>query len=71
MALDSLRKGAGGVIGVIFVILLIASFIIWFPSGWFGGYGAQTLITVGDTKIGARGRAEAATFASRHGLLGD
>ena len=52
MALDTLRKGAGGVIGVIFVLLLIASFIIWFPAGWFHGYGTQDVITVGDIKIG-------------------
>ena len=52
MALDSLRKSAGGVIGIIFVLLLIASFIIWFPAGWFQGFGSQDLITVGDTKIG-------------------
>ena len=52
MALDTLRKGAGGVIGVIFVLLLIASFIIWFPAGWFQGYGTQDVITVGDIKIG-------------------
>jgi len=54
VALDSLRKSAGGVIGVIFVLLLIASFIIWFPAGWFQGFGSQDLITVGDTKIGPR-----------------
>jgi peptidyl-prolyl cis-trans isomerase D len=52
VALDTLRKGAGGVIGVIFVLLLIASFIIWFPAGWFHGYGTQDVITVGDIKIG-------------------
>ena len=52
VALDTLRKGAGGVIGVIFVLLLIASFIIWFPAGWFQGYGARDVITVGDIKIG-------------------
>jgi peptidyl-prolyl cis-trans isomerase D len=52
VALDSLRKSAGGVIGVIFVLLLIASFIIWFPAGWFQGFGSQDLIIVGDTKIG-------------------
>jgi peptidyl-prolyl cis-trans isomerase D len=54
VALDSMRKSAGGVIGVIFVLLLIASFIIWFPAGWFQGFGSQDLITVGDTKIGSR-----------------
>ena len=54
MALDTLRKGAGGVIGGIFVLLLIASFAIWFPAGWFQGYGGEDLITVGDTKIGPR-----------------
>jgi peptidyl-prolyl cis-trans isomerase D len=47
-----LRKSAGGVIGVVFVLLLIASFIIWFPAGWFQGYGAQDIITVGNMKIG-------------------
>ncbi len=52
VALDTLRKGAGGVIGVVFVLLLIASFIIWFPAGWFQGYGTQDVITVGDIKIG-------------------
>ena len=52
MALDSLRKGAGGVIGVIFVLLLIGSFIIWFPAGWFHGYGSGDVIAVGDIKIG-------------------
>ena len=54
VALDSLRKSAGGVIGVGFVLLLIASFVIWFPSGWFQGYGAQDVITVGDVKIGSQ-----------------
>jgi peptidyl-prolyl cis-trans isomerase D len=52
VALDTLRKGAGGVIGVIFVLLLIGSFIIWFPAGWFHGYGTNDVITVGDIKIG-------------------
>jgi peptidyl-prolyl cis-trans isomerase D len=54
VALDTLRKGAGGIIGGIFVLLLVASFAIWFPAGWFQGYGGQDLITVGDTKIGPR-----------------
>jgi peptidyl-prolyl cis-trans isomerase D len=54
VALESLRKSAGGVIGVGFVLLLIASFVIWFPSGWFQGYGAQDVITVGDVKIGSQ-----------------
>jgi peptidyl-prolyl cis-trans isomerase D len=52
VALESLRKSAGGVIGVGFVLILIASFIIWFPAGWFQGYGTQDVITVGDVKIG-------------------
>jgi peptidyl-prolyl cis-trans isomerase D len=52
VALDSLRKGAGGVIGIIFVLLLIGSFIIWFPAGWFHGYGSGDVIAVGDIKIG-------------------
>jgi peptidyl-prolyl cis-trans isomerase D len=52
VALDTLRKGAGGVIGAIFVVLLIGSFIIWFPAGWFHGYGSNDVITVGDIRIG-------------------
>ena len=52
VALDRLRKGAGGIIGVGFVLVLIASFIIWFPAGWFQGYGTQDIITVGGVKIG-------------------
>jgi peptidyl-prolyl cis-trans isomerase D len=52
VALEGLRKRAGGVIGVGFVLVLIASFIIWFPAGWFQGYGTQDIITVGDVKIG-------------------
>jgi peptidyl-prolyl cis-trans isomerase D len=52
VALESLRKGAGGIIGIGFVLVLIASFIIWFPAGWFQGYGAQDVIVVGDVKIG-------------------
>ena len=34
------------------MLLLIASFVIWFPAGWFQGYGGGDLITVGDIKIG-------------------
>ncbi len=54
MALERLRKAAGGIIGAGFVLALIASFVIWFPAagGWFHGYGAEDLITVGDIKIG-------------------
>src|SRR5665648_280728 len=52
VALDRLRKGAGGIIGIGFVLVLIASFIIWFPAGWFQGYGTQDIITVGGLKIG-------------------
>ena len=54
VALETLRKGAGSIIGVGFVLLLVASFIIWFPAGWFQGYGAQDIITVGDEKIGSQ-----------------
>jgi peptidyl-prolyl cis-trans isomerase D len=52
VALERLRKAAGGIIGAGFVLALIASFIIWFPAGWFHGYGAEDLITVGNIKIG-------------------
>ena len=52
VALETLRKGAGSIIGVGFVLLLVTSFVIWFPAGWFQGYGALDVITVGDVKIG-------------------
>jgi peptidyl-prolyl cis-trans isomerase D len=51
VALDTLRKGAARTLGLILVSLLVVSFAIWGIADIFRGYGRQTLITVGDTKI--------------------
>lgn len=51
MALDTLRKGAARTLGLILVGLLVISFAVWGVADVFTGYGAQTLIRVGDTKL--------------------
>ncbi|MGH6831835.1 MAG: peptidylprolyl isomerase, partial [Methyloceanibacter sp.] len=51
MALDTLRKGAGRLAGLILIGLLVISFAIWGIADIFTGYGKQTLISVGDTEI--------------------
>ena len=51
MALDTLRKGAGRAFGMILMGMLVISFAIWGIADIFRGYGRQTLISVGDTKI--------------------
>lgn len=51
MALDTLRKGAGRLLGMILMGMLVVSFGIWGIADIFRGYGAQTLISVGDTEI--------------------
>jgi peptidyl-prolyl cis-trans isomerase D len=55
VALDTLRKGAGRFLGLILVCLLVVSFAVWGIADIFSGYGSQTLIRVGDTKINAQG----------------
>jgi len=47
--LDNLRKGAARLLGMILMGLLVVSFAIWGIADIFRGYGAQTLIKVGDT----------------------
>ena len=54
VALDTLRKGAAGILGMILMGLLVLSFGIWGIADIFRGYGTQTLIRVGDTEITAR-----------------
>jgi peptidyl-prolyl cis-trans isomerase D len=51
VALDTLRKGAGRVLGMILMGMLVISFAIWGIADIFRGYGSQTLIRVGDTEI--------------------
>jgi peptidyl-prolyl cis-trans isomerase D len=51
VALDTLRKGAGRLLGLILIGMLVISFAIWGIADIFRGYGKQTLIRVGDTEI--------------------
>jgi peptidyl-prolyl cis-trans isomerase D len=51
VALDTLRKGAGRLAGLILIGMLVISFAIWGIADIFTGYGKQTLIRVGDTEI--------------------
>ena len=44
VALDTLRKGAGRLFGMILMGLLVISFAIWGIADIFRGYGSQTLI---------------------------
>jgi peptidyl-prolyl cis-trans isomerase D len=50
--LEALRRGAGTWVAKIFIALLVMSFAVWGVADIFGGYGSQTLATVGDTEIG-------------------
>jgi peptidyl-prolyl cis-trans isomerase D len=59
VALDTLRKGAGRLFGMILMGLLVISFAIWGIADIFRGYGSQTLIRVGDSEITAREYARA------------
>jgi len=49
--LETLRKGAGSWIAKIFIALLVMSFAVWGIADIFGGYGAQSLASVGDDEI--------------------
>ncbi len=51
VALDTLRKGAGRLFGLILIGMLVISFAVWGIADIFTGYGKQTLIRVGDTEI--------------------
>ncbi|MGV1015165.1 MAG: SurA N-terminal domain-containing protein, partial [Methyloceanibacter sp.] len=51
VALDTLRKGTARILGLILVGLLVISFAVWGIADVFTGYGAQTLIRVGDTEL--------------------
>jgi peptidyl-prolyl cis-trans isomerase D len=49
--LETLRKGAGTWVAKIFIGLLVMSFAVWGVADIFGGYGAQSLASVGDDEI--------------------
>ncbi len=49
--LEALRRAAKGWVASIFIGLLVLSFGFWGVADIFGGYGSQTLATVGDTEI--------------------
>jgi peptidyl-prolyl cis-trans isomerase D len=49
--LDRLRKGAGGWVAQLFIALLVVSFAVWGVSGFFTGFYADTVATVGRTDI--------------------
>lgn len=49
--LEALRNATGGWIARIFIGLLVMSFAVWGVADIFGGYGASTVATVGDTEI--------------------
>jgi peptidyl-prolyl cis-trans isomerase D len=51
VVLDSLRKGATRLLGLILMGLLVISFAVWGIADIFRGYGGQTLVSVGDTEI--------------------
>ncbi len=52
--LEALRKGTGTWIAKIFIGLLVMSFAVWGVADIFGGYGSQTVATVGDTEISSQ-----------------
>jgi peptidyl-prolyl cis-trans isomerase D len=52
--LEKMRKGASQVLGLLLIGLLVISFAVWGIADIFTGYGAQTLIKVGDTELTAQ-----------------
>jgi peptidyl-prolyl cis-trans isomerase D len=52
--LEALRKGTGTWIAKIFIGLLVMSFAVWGVADIFGGYGTQTVATVGDKEISSQ-----------------
>jgi peptidyl-prolyl cis-trans isomerase D len=52
--LEALRKGTGTWIAKFFIAMLVMSFAVWGVADIFGGYGAQTVASVGDTEISSQ-----------------
>ncbi len=53
MALQTLRKGASGLIAKFFLVILTLSFVIWGIADVFRGFGRSTVARVGGTEISA------------------
>ncbi|MDA7946637.1 MAG: SurA N-terminal domain-containing protein [Hyphomicrobiaceae bacterium] len=51
--LEALRKSTGSWVAKVLIGLLVLSFAVWGVADIFGGYGTQTVATVGDTEIPA------------------
>ncbi|MEM8744372.1 MAG: SurA N-terminal domain-containing protein [Pseudomonadota bacterium] len=51
--LEALRKSTGTWVAKVLIGLLVISFAVWGVADIFGGYGTQTVATVGDTEISA------------------
>ncbi|TCT01545.1 peptidyl-prolyl cis-trans isomerase [Aquabacter spiritensis] len=51
MVLQTLRKGASGLVAKAFLLVLTLSFVIWGISDVFRGYGTSAVAKVGDTEI--------------------
>lgn len=51
MVLQTLRKGASGLVAKAFLLLLTVSFVIWGIADVFRGYGTNAVAKVGDTEI--------------------
>lgn len=49
--LEAMRKGIGTWVAKVFIGLLVLSFAVWGIADIFGGYGAQTVATVGESEI--------------------
>ena len=51
MVLQTLRKGASGLVAKAFLILLTISFVIWGIADVFRGYGTNAVAKIGETEI--------------------
>ncbi len=51
MVLQTLRKGASGLVAKAFLILLTVSFVIWGIADVFRGYGTNAVAKIGETEI--------------------
>lgn len=52
--LEAMRKGVGTWVAKIFIGLLVLSFAVWGIADIFGGYGTQTVATVGKKEISSQ-----------------
>ena len=52
--LDSLRKASSGWVAQLLIALLVVSFAVWGISGFFTGFNAEVVATVGNTDVTVR-----------------